>query len=1012
MKLVKQKTLYFSEGKSNKVYEVDLCENQDLFVVNFRYGRRDANLREGTKTIFPVSYEEALKIFNTLIESKEKKGYLENSSTESSLKTPKPTINSIREETILKYLKQAVSKTYTRNWKVSRIILRAGNLKMLTATSLIAEFVSSKDKFEQYNAIAVLASYKNDAYNHQILAVFKETKFTTIGGRIACAFLLRFGSESDKKVIKNEVSNFITEEVVNALPIHFLNADAKNVMLLYYAYIYAFEDVVLREKIYQLIEKIPFKANTFKSIRYIYRASEITNDFEFFCLLSKRMALNKPGYYSDYIYDSKNNWISVEEEKKKENPSIAFSKKTKAYFNSTSYKKLYELSQNNADVYISFASKILISLNDKEDNVNEDIQYAYDYNSITQNYESEQRHFPKYHNFPALMYILYGASARFFQQKNKWYYIEQAKTKNSREEILSNVWNEKPNEVLQILAAAKSDVAINFSIRIIEDNLHFLETISSELIAKLVGHYNPKVVTLIANSLEKKYADTQPEESIVIALLSTDNKKAVQLGVGWLEKYSNNYFRRSDFIISLLFTNQLAVIDYLYKLYESEVVYDYKIDTKELKPFFIKNTLFSRDYLVAINNLIGNSKFGLLLSETSANKITELSNSLQTTNKLFAINLAKHNITPAYKIFKDSFNVYITSDDELLRKAGIEILAHFPDDFLLENSQEIVGFCFSEYREVREAIQPTIERLVKLDTVFKNNLLNKLLQVLTDSEDYKGVHKDSYTLLTKYFEDSLTSLSEAQIFSFVLSKYEFAQNLGTPLFEKRIQLANVSMQQLVQLADSDVFTIREKVATHFKRNAYKVNTELEQALLIFNAEWQDVIDWACVYFDEQITVKNWTVDLLLYVCDNVKKEVQAFGIKMITKHFSNEKGLLLLQKLQEHPTKEMQFFVTNYLNSFAKDNPKVILQLKDYFKSSLFNINKNRATKTRVYKFLEEEAIKNEAVAKMTIEIINAVLDTKTITDKSRNIDILLAITAKFPVLEVPLLINEVTNEI
>ncbi len=724
------------------------------------------------------------------------------------------------------------------------------------------------------------------------------------------------------------------------------------------------------------------------------------------------MAINKPGYYSDYVYDPKNNWISVEEEKKKENPSIAFSKKTKAYFNSASYKKIYELSQNDADLYIQFASKILISLNDKEDHVTEDIQYAYDYNSVTQNYESEQRHFPKYHDFPGLMYILYGTSTRFSQQKNKWYYTEEAKIENAREEILSNVWNEKSDAVLQVLAEAKSELAIDFSIRIIEDNLHFLETISSELIAKLVGHYNTKVVTLISEVLEKKYANLQPEESIIIGLLSSGNEKAIQLGLGWLEKYRDQYFISSDFIISLLFTNQLPVIDYLQKLYQSEVIYDYKIDIQKLKPFFIKSTLYTRDYLVAVNNLIGNSEFGKLLSETTTHKISELSNSSQTTNKLFAINLAKHSSSPAFKIFKDSFDGYITSDDALLRKAGIEILAHFPDEFLLKNSQEIVGFCFSEYEEVREAILPTIERLVKLDTVFKNNLLNKLLNVLTESEDYEGLHKDSFTLLTKYFKDSLTSLSEEQIFYFVLSKYEFAQNLGTPLFEKRIQLTTLSIKQLVRLADSDVFSIRDKVQSYFEKNVSKINAELEQALLIFNAEWQDVIDWACVYFDENISPENWTVDILLYVCDNVKKDVQNFGMKMITKHFSNEKGLLLLEKLQEHPTKEMQFFVTNYLKSFAKDNPKVIIQLKDYFKTSLFNINTNRATKTRVYSFLEAEAVKNEEVAKMTIDLISAVLDTKTIIDKSKNIDVLLAIAAEFPALEIPLLIKEVTDEI
>ena len=46
---------------------------------------------------------------------------------------------------------------------------------------------------------------------------------------------------------------------------------------------------------------------------------DLENDFQFFGVLSKKMALNKPGYSSEYIYDSNNNWISVEVEKKKKN---------------------------------------------------------------------------------------------------------------------------------------------------------------------------------------------------------------------------------------------------------------------------------------------------------------------------------------------------------------------------------------------------------------------------------------------------------------------------------------------------------------------------------------------------------------------------------------------------------------------------------------------------------------------------------------------------------------------
>ncbi|MFW5799544.1 MAG: WGR domain-containing protein, partial [Spirochaetota bacterium] len=85
MKLIKQITLYYKKGKSDKVYEIDLCEvGEDKFVVNFRYGRRGGELKDGTKTVLPVSRIKAEQIYDDLCSSKMKKGYklsLEDSET-------------------------------------------------------------------------------------------------------------------------------------------------------------------------------------------------------------------------------------------------------------------------------------------------------------------------------------------------------------------------------------------------------------------------------------------------------------------------------------------------------------------------------------------------------------------------------------------------------------------------------------------------------------------------------------------------------------------------------------------------------------------------------------------------------------------------------------------------------------------------------------------------------------------------------------------------------------------
>ena len=71
MRLVKQSILYFKEGNSDKAYEIDLCDvGNDKYVVNFRYGRRNAKLKEGSKTPSPVSLAEAEKIFGELEDEK------------------------------------------------------------------------------------------------------------------------------------------------------------------------------------------------------------------------------------------------------------------------------------------------------------------------------------------------------------------------------------------------------------------------------------------------------------------------------------------------------------------------------------------------------------------------------------------------------------------------------------------------------------------------------------------------------------------------------------------------------------------------------------------------------------------------------------------------------------------------------------------------------------------------------------------------------------------------------
>ena len=76
-------TLYFKQGRSDKVYTVSLeAAEEGRFVVNFAYGRRGATLKTGTKTKKPVEYTAAKKAYDKLVKGKMAKGYLPGSEGE------------------------------------------------------------------------------------------------------------------------------------------------------------------------------------------------------------------------------------------------------------------------------------------------------------------------------------------------------------------------------------------------------------------------------------------------------------------------------------------------------------------------------------------------------------------------------------------------------------------------------------------------------------------------------------------------------------------------------------------------------------------------------------------------------------------------------------------------------------------------------------------------------------------------------------------------------------------
>ena len=348
---------------------------------------------------------------------------------------------------------------------------------------------------------------------------------------------------------------------------------------------------------------------------------------------------------------------------------------------------------------------------------------------------------------------------------------------------------------------------------------------------------------------------------------------------------------------------------------------------------------------------------------------------------------------------------FLQSENKIVRQTGLEILEKFSERNLLDKNAILASFCISELEDVRKSVRPIIKKLVNYDRNFALGLANSFIPVFLEKEPYEGLHEDLYQLFENELIDHCQNIDSKRILKLLRSSFQYAQLIGTLLFKKYIDINRLEVAEIVQLANSDILEIRELCQQYFERNDSKVKYDKSESIKLLDAKWQDTREFAFEYFEKNFTEREWEPDLLIRICDSVKDDVQLFGRKILMQYFRSDNAEEYLTKLSQHPSQNLQLFTSNFVEKHASGKPEIIEELRYYFKVVLRQINKGSVTKKRIFKFLEEESLKNEEVAKLTLEILNEVSVTIAKGDKARWLEIMLLIKSKYP--EMPSIVTE-----
>lgn len=1048
MKLVQQASLWFSEGNSDKVYEVDLCEvGNGQFVVNFRYGRRGSTLRDGSKTVLPVAEAQARKIYDQLVSSKTREGYQEAGSAAAFTATPVSTPTTVasanptdKKGYLLGLLQSALSTgklPETAKWSLGRLIWRLGELRVREATPALLALIPKSDDLQQYCIVWALGRCVDEAAIPTLERLHAAPASSDKVKRIALVSWLALAKAETRQSVINRVLSSLPIDVQTVVAQRdeaalrqFLGDHLEKTFgydVLEQLYLLADDYPTIHTLVSEQMETIPFRASkvtmpsSFRHVRHIFKIAEFREDALVFGILARRFEkvpqLFRVSPWGDYAYVDGHSYDNVKKELAKKDSRLAYSNKTRAYLVRRLWRTLRTLGKDAQTGYVKMATGALLAYSDEKDYTEpKKIRYDwYDWQSRTSN--TRITDYDSYASNLLFNQILYQNSLRYEAGRTsqawrcKTGYEPGQPAPAQREEAFPHLWDQQPEALLQLLAQSKVERVHEFAVKALRSNSRFSEIITVDWALQFIDQPYAITVRLGIEWLQKYYDPRQGSAELVATLILHPVLEARVLAREWIDAYPQSYVKDPMVFAAVLINPH-------------EDVWEWS------RNWLAKNPLPLADAQVLIGQVLAellsfpNEEAYAPAADAAARSLLEylieplrsiglevvqdlLRHPLSAIQILGAGILLRHQ-TPAQDLPASVIESLIRASTPEVRQIGVQLFGKLPIERLLASRDVLLAFCVSVYPEMRQAVRPIIRHVASQHHAFGKQLIGQVVSFIQSHEQFEGLHEDLFVLIEQELTAFLSEIDLETSLQLLHSRRAVNQRLGNLLLQKVITDDQLGIRQVVRLAAHEMLAVRQRTWQFYEKNLDRLKAEPEEAVRILDASWEDSRHFAFTFFRKNFSAEDWTPALLVSICDSTREDVRQFGRELITRFFQEESGTDYLLKLSQHPSQDLQLFATNYLQQFAAGKPENIKALEPYFKTVLSQVNRSGVAKARIYALLRNESLQNEEIALLVAQLMARQSATMAVADKASAIQLMRDIRKAYPHLDMPLTLKPV----
>ncbi len=1044
VKILAQTVLIFTEGKSEKVYEIDLCEvGADQCVVNFRYGKRGATLKDGSKTALPVKRAEAQRVFDKLAQTKIEQGYVpESQAAAARARTEAAAPSGERERIILDRLAQTGAdrrfhrrEGSDRSWGLERAIWRAGELKLRAAEPLLLNLLGTAQAtapasgggkgMRDYAVAWALAQLGSEASVAPLARLAADPGTLRHVRKIATEALRKLSSPEVLDAYRRDVTEGLPEALraamakeedaarfAAALSAHLAEApEAFAVMEL----LYLVDSTLTRPAFLNVLKKSPLTPPFFYSLRHIFKAAELRRDAEVFGILAYRFEKVRANTPYSTVYDDRvipgRTAVNPFTRARMEVPARtiagkpqpegtlprdvpkAYCSATREYLRRRTWRTLRRMGQLGDVEYVKMAVGVLLPFTDA------------DRQTPRRGHQASWDAFAPYR---ALNGVLYTNSPRYELKAGTRAYRTKGRYKpgdlapDAREEAFPKLWERAPAGLVHLLAESECTVAHEFGAKALRACSAFTAELDDDDLAMLAARPYLPTAQLAFDLTKLRHTSGRPASpALLLALASSIHAPARELSVQWIETRRAELLQDTVFLAALV-TAPLA-------------------GARHFARRFLRSASFSPEVgavlvgrIVAALLALGEQGAGIALDATQT--LTSalgtflasappavirdlLAHPLEGVQELGAELLLKHDARSGLLPVEIILTVF-RSPFASVRSVGLRLLSEMADDALALNFKVLVVLSADKNADLRHGVRPLLGRLCRAHRDIGLHLVRGLVDALLRRKLADDVPPHLVAVLRDDLRDLAEELDHDTVWRLLQSASPHAQELGGLLL-RRFDAADMELEQLVRLASHEILSVREAAWAMLGRSVPRIHADMANAVRVADAQWKDSRDWAFGFF-RAFSPELFTLEVLVAIADSTREDVQAFGREMLQRGFREEDGPELLLRLSEHPQRSVQLFATNYLERFAAGDTVRLRKLVPYFTSVLSRVNAGRLAKTRVFAFLEREAARSEEHAAAVIDLLHRVSGSISVESRARAVEVMCAIHRAVPSLALP----------